>query len=243
MRFSQAVVGEPLRTGATLAKGLGGESLDRPLALYFGSVATGRDKESLGEMRRRLGPVPVFGGMTCGDYDLGMGHPDFWTNFQYGERLTRNAARAALFALPDGADAAFAFEHGWDPVGPMFTITRSSGGRVYEVDGVPVLSYYRRLLGDVHDRDFFSLMIQRFGFAIESADGRSTFKMPVSVDMRGNRWSSIPSRSFRENARGSPWPAATACWRAPDGGAALLKAPGRPADLVLSSAAAAAAPS
>ncbi|MBI2788478.1 MAG: FIST C-terminal domain-containing protein [Elusimicrobia bacterium] len=233
VRFAQAVVGAPARTGASLAKGLGGGGLERPLALYFGSVATGRDRESLAEMRRTMGPVPVFGGMTCGDYDLGMEHPDFWTNFQYGERLTRGAARAALFALPRGADAAFAFEHGWDPVGPPFTITRSTGGRVHEVDGVPVLDYYRRLLGDVRDRDFFSLMIQRFGFALEAPDGRSVFKMPVSVDLRGGSVELFPveelqgrrARLTLASRHGLLAGARTAAQR-------CLKALGRPADLV-----------
>lgn len=171
VRVAQADVRSPRRIGATLAAGLKGESLPRPVGLYVGAVSDGRDSTELAEMRRRLGPVPVFGGLTCGDYDLGMGHRDFWTNYQYGERLTRQATRAALFSLPDGTDAAFAYEHGWDPVGPPFTITRAVGERVYEVDGIPVLQYYRRLLGDGHDKGFFSLMIQRYGFAVEVEGG------------------------------------------------------------------------
>jgi class 3 adenylate cyclase len=232
--FAQASVGEPTRTGASLAKGLGRVPLERPLSLYFGSVATGRDLESLAEMRRTMGPVPVFGGMTCGDYDLGMGHSDFWTNYQYGERLTRDAARAALFSLPTGVDAAFAFEHGWDPVGPPFTITRSSGGRVYEVDGIPVLDYYRRLLGDVRERGFFTLMIQRYGFAIEAPDGRSVFKMPASADLRGGFIDLFPveevqgrrARLTLASRHGLLAGARTAAQR-------CLKALSRPADLVL----------
>ncbi len=231
---ARARVGEPPRTGSSLAKGLSRPGLKRPLGLYVGAVANGRDNETLEKLRGELGPIPFFGGITCGDYDLGMEHPDFWTNYQYGERLTRDQVQAAVFSLPEGVSAAFAYEHGWDPVGPPFTITRASGGRVYEVDGRPVLEYYRRLLGHGHDRGFFSLMIQRYGFAVETERGRSVFKLPVSVDARGGWVSLYPvselqgrrARLILASRRGLLAGARLAAQR-------CRKALGRPADLVV----------
>ncbi|TBR18185.1 hypothetical protein EPO15_15435, partial [bacterium] len=234
VRVAQADVGAPRRIGAVLAKGLAGGPLRRPVGLYFGAVSDGRDSLELGELRRRLGPVPVFGGLTCGDYDLGMGHKDFWTNYQYGERLTRQATRAALFSLPDGTDAAFAYEHGWDPVGPAFTITRAVGERVYEVDGIPVLQYYRRLLGDGHDRGFFSLMIQRYGFAVEAEGGQSQFRLPVAVDLRGGSVSLYPVTALQgRTARLTMSGRGGLLAGARSAASRALKTLGRPADLVV----------
>ncbi|MDX6771150.1 MAG: FIST N-terminal domain-containing protein [Elusimicrobiota bacterium] len=182
-RVATAPIGAPRRTAKALVAALSpAPGAGRPLGLYFGSVSSGRDNETLDGLRAGLGPVPVFGGMTCGDYDLGMKHPEFWTNFQYGPRLTRDAARAALVSFPDGTRGAFAYEHGWDPVGTPFVITRAKGGRVFEVDGLPVIDYYRRLLGSGHDRAFFELMIQRYGFSVEGDSGRPSFKLPVDID-------------------------------------------------------------
>lgn len=182
-RVAEAVAGTSRRSGRALARSLSPvPASGRPLALYFGSVGEGSENDALVELRAGLGPVPLFGGMTCGDYDLGLGHADFWTNYQYGARLTRDRVRAAVAELPGGTRASFAYEHVWDPVGPAFTITRAKRGRVYEVDGRPVLDLYRGLLGRGHDRDFFEQMIQRYGFALESAGGRTRFKIPVELD-------------------------------------------------------------
>ncbi len=128
--------------------------------------------------------TPFFGGMTVGDHDLGLGNPRMWDNNQYGPKLTRWDARAALVGLPGGYEIAFGFEHGWEPVGPPVLITRARGENVYEVGGVPVFEYYRRLLGDAHDEKFFELLIQRYGFSVLGEDGRTLLKLPVACDFR-----------------------------------------------------------
>lgn len=169
-------------TGAALARALGTADGGRPLALLFGSVGQGR---MMGGLIEGLGGIPVFGGMCCGDYDLGLSHPDFWTNYQYcGPRLERLASRAALIRLPKDAGVSFAFEHGWDPVGPAVTFTRAEGPRVFEVDGLPVFDYYRQFLGSAPSPGFFDKMVQRYGFSVEMGGGLSRLKLPVAYDMK-----------------------------------------------------------
>lgn len=172
--------------GRALARALSsGPEPRRPLAFYLGAVAAGgQDNETLAALRTGLGPVPVFGGMTCGDYDQELSHPDFFRSRQYGPRLTTTAARAALLDLPEGGALAFGFEHGWEPVGPPVTVTKAKGARVYEVGGVPVFDYYRQFLGSDHDYAFFEALIQRYGFSVLTREGRSLLKLPVICDRK-----------------------------------------------------------
>jgi class 3 adenylate cyclase len=187
-RFAQVGICRSSReVGDALARGLGPGSAPRDgreLALIFGSVATGRDNAALARARARLPRTPFFGGMTCGDYDLGLSHPRFWDNVQYGPKLTRWDTRAAAVTLPDGYELAYGFEHGWEPVGPPVEITRARGEKVYEVGGVPVFDYYRRLLGDARDEKFFELLIQRYGFSVLAGEGRTLLKLPVACDFK-----------------------------------------------------------
>jgi class 3 adenylate cyclase len=186
VRFAQVgICGSSREVGDALARGLGpAPAGGRDLALIFGSVATGRDNAALARARTQLPTTPLFGGMTCGDYDLGLSHPRFWDNTQYGPKLTRWDTRAALVGLPGGYELAYGFEHGSEPVGPPVEITRARGEKVYEVGGVPIFEYYRRLLGDAHDEKFFELLIQRYGFSVLAGDGRTLLKVPVACDFK-----------------------------------------------------------
>jgi class 3 adenylate cyclase len=199
VRFAQVGICRSSReVGDVLARGLGPAPVGaRDLALFFGSVADGRDNAALARMRAKLGPTPVFGGMTCGDYDLGLRHPRFWDNNQYGPKLTRWDARAAFVGMPGGYEVAFGFEHGWEPVGPPVEITRARGENVYEVGGVPVFEYYRRLLGDAHDEKFFELLIQRYGFSLLGDDGRTSLKLPVACDFKRGFIQCMPAEDLQ----------------------------------------------
>ncbi len=53
------------------------------VGLLLSEMSAGRANEMLASLRQRLSQLAVFGGMSCGNYDLGMSHPEFWTNYQY----------------------------------------------------------------------------------------------------------------------------------------------------------------
>lgn len=159
-----------------------------PVALLMTSFGTGRENELLRSFSEAAGPVPVFGGMSCGDYDRGMNHPDFWRSHQYaGAELANKAARVALVDFPSREyRLGFGFEHGWAPVGPPVRLTRCRGNKVFEVGGMPVFDYYRQFLGRDQSDRFFELMVQRYAFSmlVGPSGERTVLKLPVACDFK-----------------------------------------------------------
>jgi class 3 adenylate cyclase len=180
----------PYATGQALARALSGppHPAGHPLALIVSAIsATGCESEALRALREGVGPVPVFGGMASGDYDLGTNDPGFLADHQYaGPALSRRSISAALLDLaPGGLRPAFGVAHGWDAVGPPVTLTRCRGNTVYEVDGMPVLDYYRQFLGREASDRFFGQMIHRYAFSLlvgAGRDRRSLLKAPFTCD-------------------------------------------------------------
>lgn len=196
-QFSVAQTSEDCRkTGLCLAEGVNAPA-GRALSLVFGSISTGYEQRMVDAVAEKL--APVFGGLTCGDYDLGMSHPDFWTNFQYcGCELTKKGARLAALQLPPGVSAAFGYGHGWQPVGEELTITRAEGPAVYELNGVPVIEFYRQFLGRDAKEKFFELMVQRYGFSIAAPGaGKTVIKLPVSCDFKKGCITYFPSEDLQ----------------------------------------------
>lgn len=191
---STQVSDKPYDTGLALARGAGKPSgAGLPLALFFASISNGRENLTLKALRDALGPCPVFGGLGCGDYDLGMAHPDFWLNYQYcGARLESKAARLALLEWPRSVKLAFGFAHGWQPVAPPVRVTKARDAKVFELDGEPIFRFYRQFLGEEHDDEFFRLLIQRFGFALLGRDGGSRIKLPIACDEKEGSISYYP---------------------------------------------------
>ncbi|HNT98144.1 MAG TPA: phosphoenolpyruvate carboxylase, partial [Elusimicrobiales bacterium] len=196
--FSAADVSDDCRrTGLELAAGIKGGPRD--LSLVFGSIATGYEQRMLDAVTEKLAPAPLFGGLTCGDYDLGMSHPDFWTNYQYcAAGLKKKGARLASVRLPAGAELAFGYGHGWEPVGEELTITKAEGPRVYEIDGVPAIEFYRQFLGRDAKERFFELMVQRYGFSLEAPGaGKTVIKLPVSCDFKSGSILYFPAEDLQ----------------------------------------------
>ncbi|OGR78150.1 MAG: hypothetical protein A2X32_01975 [Elusimicrobia bacterium GWC2_64_44] len=196
-QFSVAQTSEDCRkTGLSLAEGVNAPA-GRALSLVFGSISTGYEQRMVDAVAEKLSPV--FGGLTCGDYDLGMSHPDFWTNFQYcGCELTQKGARLAALQLPPGVSAAFGYGHGWQPVGEELTITRAEGPAVYELNGVPVIEFYRQFLGRDAKEKFFELMVQRYGFSVAAPGaGKTVIKLPVSCDFKKGCITYFPSEDLQ----------------------------------------------
>jgi len=188
------------RTGLCLADAAGAPVRSgRGLSLVFGSISTGYEQRMVDAIAEKLAPAPVFGGLTCGDYDLGMSHPDFWTNYQYcGASLRLKGARLASLELPPGVSAAFGYGHGWQPVGEELTVTRAEGPEVFELNGVPVIEFYRQFLGRDAKEKFFELMVQRYGFSIAAPGaGKTIIKLPVSCDFKKGSITYFPSEDLQ----------------------------------------------
>lgn len=160
------------------------------LLLHFTALASGHNNGMLRDLSDKLGGIPLFGGLSCGNYDLGTNNPEVWGNYQYGgSGLSMQGARLAVLDLPKkDFRIGFGFEHGCQPVGPAVRVTRADGNRIYEVDGIPVFDYYRQFLGDEQKGDFFEQLVQRYGFSLlpQGDDPRSRLKIPVECNFKKN---------------------------------------------------------
>lgn len=96
------------------------------------------------EMGRILGPtVPVLGGGALPDLPLAspwIGGLQF-----YGDQVVTDSLPVLLISGPLHVSVGVA--HGWSPVGKSAIVTRADQETVYEIDGEPVLDFYRRYLG------------------------------------------------------------------------------------------------
>lgn len=89
------------------------------------------------------GSIPVFGGGAAPDFPVAMpwlGGVQF-----YGDQVLRDALPMLLISGPLNVSVGVA--HGWNPVGKTAVVTRAVDHRIYEIDGEPILDFYRRYLG------------------------------------------------------------------------------------------------
>jgi hypothetical protein len=96
------------------------------------------------EIGEVLGPtVPVVGGGAAPDFPMAIP----WVGgFQfYGNQVLTNSLPVLLISGPLKVSVGVA--HGWSPVGKTAVVTRSDDYTVYEIDGEPVLDFYRHYLG------------------------------------------------------------------------------------------------
>ncbi len=69
---------------------------------------------------------------------------------------------------------------GWNGLGADFTITRSKGNVVYEIDGTPALDLYANYL-NISDEDL-PVMGMEYPLMIKNQDGTNSFRMITSID-------------------------------------------------------------
>jgi class 3 adenylate cyclase len=177
---------DPGAAGRALARVLGPAPDGCPFALLFSGLSGGKPSPLLAALHAGLPGAPLFGGMASGDADAGMSSPTFWPRWIYaGPRLETDAAVATLVNLPEPVRIGFGFDHGWSPVGPVARVTRSDGGRVREVDGIPAVDYYRQFFGADAPREVLLRSIQRYAFALQLEGphaGKTLLKLPVRID-------------------------------------------------------------
>ncbi|MFC1742494.1 FIST N-terminal domain-containing protein [Candidatus Riflebacteria bacterium] len=160
---------------------------DRAVAFLLRDIGKGNAGRANKGIFDTLGRLPIFGGIFTGDYDLGINHPEFWTNYQFIEdRVVRNSAGLALVNFSSKQfRPAFGFEHGWNPVGPEVVLNKCDGNKVFEVDGIPIFDYYQQFLSSHANEEFFRSMIQRYGFSITYQCEQARFsviRLPVACN-------------------------------------------------------------
>ncbi len=87
--------------------------------------------------------VPVFGGGAAPDFPMAM--PWLGGIQFFGDQVLTNSLPVLLISGPLKVSVGIA--HGWSPVGKTAVVTRSDDYKVYEIDGEPILDFYRHYLG------------------------------------------------------------------------------------------------
>lgn len=87
--------------------------------------------------------VPVFGGGAAPDFPIAM--PWLGGTQFFGNQVLTNSLPVLLISGPLKVSVGVA--HGWSPVGKTAVVTRSDDYKVYEIDGEPILDFYRHYLG------------------------------------------------------------------------------------------------
>jgi hypothetical protein len=91
-----------------------------------------------------LGPtVPVIGGGAAPDFPMTM---PWLGGVQFrGDQVLTDSLPVLVVSGP--LNVSIGVAHGWSPVGKTAVVTRAKEHTVYEIDGEPILDFYRRYLG------------------------------------------------------------------------------------------------
>ncbi len=148
LRFKNGIVTglkeDPAKAGRSIAEAIQSEVSSDTLALFLfpDGVTVNFDRLQAG-LEGQLGLdhlLPLVGG-TAGD------NMAFERTYQYcNDQLVSNGVAWAL--LSGGARVAWAVNHNCVPVGVEYTVTRSEGNVIYEIDGIPALEVLRGYLTD-----------------------------------------------------------------------------------------------
>jgi hypothetical protein len=126
--------------GEALGRALAGDDLAGVFVLADGLSVDGN--ELVAGLTGTLGDeIPITGGMACD------GTVFEKTLVAAGAPPRSNVVAAVGFYGTD-FHMGFGIGAGWQVFGPRRRVTRSSGNRVYDVDGTPILDLYRRYLGE-----------------------------------------------------------------------------------------------
>ncbi len=121
-----------------------------------------------------LGPtVPVFGGGALPDYPIAapwLGGMQF-----YGKEVLTDALPVLLISGPLNVSVGVA--HGWNPVGKTAVVTKSDDDTVYEIDGEPILDFYRHYLGVESEPAIANPLA-----ILDEETGRYYLRAPMSYD-------------------------------------------------------------
>ncbi len=134
---------------------------------------------------RELGDDCVFFGGMAGD-DWNIMNTYIFTH----QKKSDNGIAALVFNSEKIALQGMAI-HGWKPLGIKRKVTKSSGNKLYSIDGQPAADMYLKYLGladKAQDENFdiFKEISIHFPFIAQREDGESIIKSPRAIDIESN---------------------------------------------------------
>lgn len=97
------------------------------------------------------GRLAITGGGSLNSADLYPDDLEFFRGHQYCNDVTHRNSLPLLLLRPradSDVHMAWAFESSWTPVAKPVVCTRAEGPQVFELDGIPIVEYFRRHFGD-----------------------------------------------------------------------------------------------
>ena len=134
---------------------------------------------------RELGEDSVFFGGMAGD-DWNIQNSFIFTH----QRESDNGIAAMVFDADKISLQGMAI-HGWKPLGITRKVTKSSGNKVYSIDGKPAVEMYLKYLGmsektEDESFDIFKDLSIHFPFIARREEGETMIKSPRSIDAASN---------------------------------------------------------
>ncbi len=134
---------------------------------------------------KELGDDSVFfGGMAGDDWNIK-------NSFVFTHQKESGNGIAALVFDADKISLQGIATHGWKPLGIARKVTKSSGNKVYSIDGKPAAEMYLKYLGMTEKTgdesfDIFKELSVHFPFIAKREDGETVIKSPRSIDATSN---------------------------------------------------------
>lgn len=130
---------------------------------------------------KKLGDDCVFFGGMAGD-DWGIVNSYVFTN----QKESGNGIAALVFDATRISLHGMAI-HGWKPLGIARKVTKSSGNKIYSIDGKPAVDMYLKYLGMTEKTgdegfDIFKDLSVHFPFIAKRQDGETIIKSPRSIE-------------------------------------------------------------
>jgi hypothetical protein len=172
LRIASAPVDDgSVAAGRAVASQLAAPDLAAVLVLSDGLVVNG--SELAAGLAEVLGDVPVSGGLAA-DGDR------FERTWVIVDGAPRSGWVTGVGFYGQRLSLGFGSEGGWVSFGVERHVTASEGSRLFELDGQPALSLYRRYLGERAEELPAAALL--FPLAVRGADGRTVVRTVLSVD-------------------------------------------------------------
>ena len=159
-----------------------GEALGNKISAAFrhpsailGATSISMDGQALveGILNRNRNQLPMFGGLAGDD-------ARFEQSFIFTEHAITDKGAMALVFNQNKIEISGMTSNGWVSLGAEFTVNRSKGNIVFEINGLPALDMYMNYL-NVKEDDLPAIGIE-FPFMVKNHDGSSVLRAITGID-------------------------------------------------------------
>jgi len=159
--------------------------LNHSLGLLFRTAGEPVENGLIEGIQENFPRMILFGGMGSGDFDRGIHDSNYWKSYLYidGQKQEKSAQLMHLALLKSKYRPGFAFEHGWSHIGNVVELTRCENNKVFEIDHMPIIDFYRQFLCNDSD-DILRKTIHYYGLGVQLSECHASIvKIPSIVNL------------------------------------------------------------